>query len=111
MDILRFRAFIIGAFCASLILSSCSSSEEENSLEQEMAQSQKSKVKVNGRKHADKNGKSLLLLSLAAESPLKAPSSAYLSADVIFLLIFFVSNPTRTAVLALSSRHINWHNK
>jgi len=46
MNKLRFRAFIIGAFCASLILSSCSSSEEGNSLEKEMAQSQKSKVKV-----------------------------------------------------------------
>ncbi len=46
MNKLGFRMFIIGAFCASLIFNSCSSSEEENSLEQEMAKSQKSNVKV-----------------------------------------------------------------
>ncbi len=45
MNKFRFRAIILGVLCSSLILGACSS-KEENSLENEMAQSQKSKVKV-----------------------------------------------------------------
>jgi hypothetical protein len=45
MNKLRFRAIILGVLCTSLMLGSCSS-KEDNSLENEMAQSQKSKVKV-----------------------------------------------------------------
>lgn len=45
MNKFRFRAIILGVLCSSLMLGACSSNEE-NSLENEMAQSQKSKVKV-----------------------------------------------------------------